>query len=73
MARTAQIEVKFDSFTMNPPRNNPKHKTEVLPDIQIYAIHALEKHPPEGEDPVEWMLLTNQPIVTFSEACERLR
>jgi hypothetical protein len=72
-ARTAQMDVKFDSFKMNPPRNNPKHKTEALPDIQMYAIHALEKHPPEGEDPVEWMLLTNQPITTFSEACERLR
>lgn len=71
--RTAQMEVKFGSFKMNPPRNNPKHKMEVLPDIQMYAIHALEKHPPEGEDAVEWMLLTNQPVTTLTEACERVR
>ena len=65
--------IKFGPFRMNPPRNNPKHKTETLPDIQLFAIHALEKHPPKGEEPVEWMLLTNQPVTTLEEACERVR
>ncbi len=71
-ARKADLSIKFGAFIMNPPRNNPKHKTEVLPDIQLYAIHALEKDPPEGEDPVEWMLITNQPVTTLEEACERV-
>jgi len=73
MARTAQMEVKFGDFKMNPPRNNPKHKMEVLPNIHMYAIHVLEMHPPEGEDAVEWMLITNQPLTTFDAACERVR
>jgi hypothetical protein len=73
IARAAQMEVTFGDFKMNPPRNNPKHKTEVLPNIQMYAIHVLERHPPEGEDAVEWMLITNQPVTTFDEACERVR
>jgi hypothetical protein len=72
-ARTAQMGIKFGPFRMNPPRNNPKHKTETLPDIQLFAIHALEKYPPKGEEPVEWMLLTNQPVTTLEEACERVR
>lgn len=72
-ARKAELGIKFGAFIMNPPRNNPKHKTEVLPDLQLYAIHALEKDPPEGEEPVEWMLLTNQPMATLDEACERVR
>lgn len=72
MPRTAQMDVKFCSFSMNPPRNNPKHKKEVLPDIHMYAIHVLERNPPEGDDAVEWMLLTNQPVTTFTEACERV-
>ena len=71
--RAAQMDVKFGSFKMNPPRNNPKHKKEALPDIHMYAIHALERNPPEGEEAVEWMLLTNQPVTTFTEACERVR
>jgi hypothetical protein len=40
------MEVKFGDFIMNPPRNNPKHKIEVLPKIQMYAIHVSEMHPP---------------------------
>ena len=70
-SRSAQMGIKLGEFRMNPPRNNPKHKTEVLPDIKMWAIHVLEKDPPEGEDPVEWMLLTNQPVTTLEEACER--
>ncbi len=72
-ARKAQMGIKFGEFRMNPPRNNPKHKTEILPDIQLFAIHTLEKHPPTGEDPIEWMLLSNQPVTTLEEACERIR
>lgn len=71
-ARTSQMEVKFGSFTMNPPRNNPKHKTETLPDVHMYAIYTLETNPPEGEDAVQWMLLTNEPVTTLAEACERV-
>ena len=71
-ARTAQMEVRFGQFKMNPPRNHPKHKNEELPDIHLYAIHALEKNPPGGEKPIEWMLITNQPVTTFEEACERV-
>jgi hypothetical protein len=67
------MEIRFGGFKMNPPRNNPKHKMEVLPNIQMHAIHVLEKHPPKGEDAVEWMLITNQPVTTFDEACERIR
>ena len=72
-ARAAVMNVKFAAFTMNPPRNNPKHGTEALPNIQMYAVHALEAQPPEGEDPVEWMLLTNRPVTTLKEARERVR
>ena len=71
-ARISQMEVRFGGFKMNPPRNNPKHKKELLPNIQMYAIHVHEKHPPKGEDAVEWMLITNQPVATFDEACERI-
>lgn len=71
-ARTAEMEVRFCGFCLNPPRNNPKHKTEKLPDLQMYAIHALEINPPDGEEPVEWMLLSNMPVTSLEEACERV-
>ena len=73
MARTAVLGVKFGAFRMNPPRNNPKHGAEELSDIEMYAVHVLETYPPQGEEPVEWMLLTNRPVTSFDEACEKVR
>lgn len=70
--RSALMNIKFGTFKMNPPRNNPKHKTEFLPDIQMYAVHVLEVEPPAGEVPVEWMLLTNKPVRTFDDAREHV-
>jgi len=71
--RTAVMDVKFGTFTMNPPRNHPEHRMSVLPDIEMYAVHVLETNPPHGEEPVEWMLLTNCPVTTLDQACERVR
>ena len=72
-ARTATLETRFGSFTMNPPRNHIRHKTEVLPDLHLNAIYVVEKNPPEGIEPLEWMLLTDLPVTTFEEAIEKVR
>ena len=37
------------------------------------AIHVLEENPPEGEEGIEWMLLTNLKVDSFEEACEKIR
>ena len=72
-ARTAHMEIKLADFKMNPPRNHPKHKIEALGDLHLYAVHALEKNPPEGEEPVEWMLITNQHVKNLAAAIEQMR
>ena len=72
-ARTALLSVKFGSFLFNPPRNNVKHRSSELPDLPMHAVYVFEAHPPEGAEPVEWMLLTNLNVTTFEEACEKVR
>lgn len=72
-ARLATVSVRFAPLSLNPPRNNVKHKTESLPDIDMYAVYVLETDPPEGEEPVEWMLLSSLPVQSFDEACEKVR
>lgn len=72
-ARTATVTVRFGYFRFNPPRNNAKHKKEHLPDIEMNAVYVLEPNPPDGEDPIEWMLLTNLPVRSFDEAYEKVR
>lgn len=72
-ARTATVIVRFGSFCLNPPRNNAKHTPEELPDIDMHAVSVLELNPPEGAEPVEWMLLTNLPVTSFEQANEKVR
>lgn len=73
LARSATVTVRFGPFRFNPPPNHPKHKTEALPDVEMNAIYVLEENPPEGEDAVEWMLLTNLEVTSFEQACEKVR
>lgn len=70
--RTATISVRFDSFTLNPPRNNIRHSSEKLPDIKMHAVYVLEKDPPSDEDAIEWMLLTNIPVESYEDAYEKV-
>lgn len=37
------------------------------PDLEVNAVLVREKNPPPGEEPVEWLLLTDLPISTFEE------
>jgi len=70
--RTATVTVRFGSFRFNPPRNNVKHNREQLPDLDMNAVYVLEPNPPDGEERVEWMLLTNLPVRSFAEAYEKV-
>lgn len=72
-ARTAVVTVRFGTFTMNPPRNHPEHGDAELPDIEMNAILVREECPPEDGEPLEWMLLTNHPVASFDDACEKIR
>lgn len=35
-------------------------------------MYAYESEPPEHEEPVEWRLITNLPVTTVQEACEKV-
>lgn len=49
--------------------NFVRKKTRFEPACQatLYAVHVLEPNPPAGEAPIDWMLLTNQPILTMEQ------
>jgi hypothetical protein len=73
VGRVATLDLHFSSFTMNPPRNNIRLRTEELPDLNLQVIYVIEKHPPKGEKALEWILLTNLPVQNFSQALEKVR
>ena len=54
------------------PSKHYKGSKEGNLNLDIYAIHIFEKQPPKGCEGLEWMLLTNIPVLTFEEAVEKM-
>lgn len=75
-ART--VELKLSATTVevkraqDPPADLTRAQwTQVAPTTTINIVRAREVDPPEGEQPVDWVLMTTEPIDT-SEAVERV-
>ena len=43
-----------------------------LPGVTVTAILAQEEHPPRGEEPIQWILLTNRTVQTLEQAQQML-
>ena len=69
--RKAVVQVSFAAVRILPPQVHcGEHETTPLP---MWVVRAAEIDPPEGEEPVEWILLTNLPVASFQEAVQVLR
>ena len=64
-ARRVTLSVKARSVTFQGARR-PGGR---LPPVQLWAVYAREHKPPEGEEPIEWLLLTSVPVNDFAGAC----
>lgn len=65
-ARQATVSVRFSSVTLKPPWRPHQKK---LPPVTLNAILVREENPPpEVEEPIEWLLLTNTSVQNFEEA-----
>lgn len=67
-ARVVHQQIK--ALRLNLPA--PRRPDRQLPDVEVTALLATEPHPPAGEQPVEWLLLTNLPVDTPAQALEKL-
>jgi hypothetical protein len=62
-ARQATVSVRAMAVTLRPP-----HRPGVqLPEVTVNAVLVREDHPPAGEEPIEWLLLTSLPIAAITE------
>ena len=48
----------------------PAHKKKKYPQVTLTAILVTETEPPEGVEPLSWLLLTTLPVQTFSQAAQ---
>jgi hypothetical protein len=68
-ARTAHVVISFGCLRLLPPDSQPNRD---LPPLVVWVVRVWEPEPPEGIEPVEWILLTSLPIQTVEHAWERV-
>lgn len=50
----------------------PKRLGPAYAPVKVSIVFACEINPPEGEEPVQWLLLTNLPVDTLESALEKV-
>ena len=68
-ARSTQVKLSFGQMTLLPPRHDPRQNKEPL---TVWVIRVWEEQAPEGEEPLEWLLVTSVPTTTLEQAWERV-
>lgn len=61
--RSAEVEVRAATVTLRPPSRCDRD----LPEVTVNVVWVCEMHPPQGDVPVEWLLLTTLPIDTVEQ------
>jgi hypothetical protein len=67
--RSTRLQLAFGQMTLMPPRHEPRASKEPL---TVWVIRVWEETAPEGEAPLEWVLLTSVPTTTLEHAWERV-
>jgi len=67
--RSTQLQLSFGQLTLLPPRHEPRASKEPL---TVWVVRVWEETAPEGEEPLEWLLMTSVPTTTLEQAWERV-
>jgi hypothetical protein len=68
-SRTAKLSVRFRKVSLRRPQSRPGPKS-----VTLWAVLAVEEHPPVGVDePIEWLLLGTLPVKSANDALQRLQ
>lgn len=66
--RTAEASIRYSQVELRPP---DYHKDK--PPISLWVVHVVENNPPEGQEAIEWYLLTTMRIESVEDAENCLR
>lgn len=70
-AREAHMTVYSKVLCISLP--DKQKKSEDYQPIKITAVLCTENNPPAGSKAIEWLLMTDLPVVTFEDACEKIQ
>lgn len=66
-ARQATVHVAAAPVLLRPPAaKSGDYGKDPLP---LWIVRVWEPNPPQGQERLEWFLLTNEPVETFDDAC----
>ena len=67
-ARTARVAMSYGQLRLLAPDK----RENVLPSLLVWVVRVWEVDPPEGVEPLEWVLLTSVPMERVAQAWERV-
>lgn len=72
--REATLSISFSEFTLPPPPSRTCNKDgKELTNIKLCGIIVKENNPLEGEEAINWLLITNIKVSTTDEAVEKIK
>jgi len=63
--RSATLSVRYATLQLDKPVNLRGKGKDAL---TVNVVYLQELNPPEGDEPVDWMLLTSEPVTSLQEA-----
>lgn len=77
--RTARVDVRYTKLAIYPPAKGNidlmrrrRNKESSPKKLELYVIQVIETDPPNGVEPVEWMLITSIPVLSPEDAIEKI-
>ena len=67
--RQAKLSIQYCPVNVCAAHTKSKNPESVA----LYAVYAREVETPEGEDPIEWLLLTTVPVTNLAEAIQKIQ
>ena len=69
--RDGVLQIRYGRFEIKRPYILNKNKA-LGDSVGVWVIHAKEECPPKGIEPIEWFLMTNEPVESVEAAYERI-
>jgi hypothetical protein len=70
--RDTVLTVRFAQFEIKKPQSLDRN-TELPQSISVNVIYVKEENPPQGVEPIEWFLMTNDEVNSVEQAFEKVK
>ena len=61
--REVVLQIRYSRFEIKRPQILDKNKA-LRESVEVWVIYVKEENPPKGVEPIEWFLMTNEPVET---------